>query len=334
MGERFTKTVRRGGSGMLLAFLSVTPRALAGGVVGTGVPTSCTEAALDAALGGGGAVSFNCGASPVTITAARPKVIATSTNLDGAGLITLSGGGTTRLFLVQRHARLTLANVTVADAAVSGAFGGAIFNEGVLNVTGTIFTNNIASANDDPTSNNGGGAIFKKRALNVTNSSFSKNSASSKNGVGGSGGAIFNARPGTVGVTNSTFSNNSSRYGGAIVNTGRLLGAGRLTVTNCTFSNNSASFTGAGGAIDNGGTLSVSDSTFTNNSAPAGLADNGGPTETIAVAAGSPAINAGSKAGCKSVKNLDQRGFVRPGTSSASCTIGAYEFNSPGPRRH
>ena len=39
----------------------------AGGVVGNGTSTSCTEAAFNAALVGGGAITFNCG-GPKTIT--------------------------------------------------------------------------------------------------------------------------------------------------------------------------------------------------------------------------------------------------------------------------
>jgi hypothetical protein len=65
----------------------------------------------------------------------------------------------------------------------------------------------------------------------------------------------------------------------------------------------------------------------------AGLANNGGPTQTIALEAGSPAINAGDETVCAAppVNSLDQRGYVRPGTGAANCSIGAYEFDSPGP---
>ncbi len=31
------------------------------------------------------------------------------------------------------------------------------------------------------------------------------------------------------------------------------------------------------------------------------------------------------------MNGVDQRGYVRPGTGYANCSIGAYEFNSPGP---
>jgi len=63
---------------------------------------------------------------------------------------------------------------------------------------------------------------------------------------------------------------------------------------------------------------------------PAGLASNGGPTQTIALETMSPAINAGDETVCAAppVNNLDQRGFVRPGVGATNCSIGAYEFNS------
>jgi len=48
--------------------LALPHAATAAGVVGTGTPESCTEAALDAALAGGGLVRFNCGVEPVPIT--------------------------------------------------------------------------------------------------------------------------------------------------------------------------------------------------------------------------------------------------------------------------
>src|SRR5438045_9051868 len=50
------------------------------------------------ALGGGGPVTFNCGSA--TITLASTKLITQNTTIDGANLITLSGGGLRRLFVV------------------------------------------------------------------------------------------------------------------------------------------------------------------------------------------------------------------------------------------
>jgi len=64
------------------------------------------------------------------------------------------------------------------------------------------------------------------------------------------------------------------------------------------------------------------------------LADNGGPTQTLAIEPNSPAINAGDESVCSSttgtapVANLDQRGFVRPAPGETNCSIGAFEYHS------
>jgi hypothetical protein len=63
---------------------------------------------------------------------------------------------------------------------------------------------------------------------------------------------------------------------------------------------------------------------------PAGLRKNGGPTKTIALLGGSPAIDAILLAHCTDqVGNrltTDHRGFPRPDNGESTCDIGAYEF--------
>ncbi len=58
------------------------------------------------------------------------------------------------------------------------------------------------------------------------------------------------------------------------------------------------------------------------------LADNGGPTLTLALQTGSPAIGAGDKTVCLSswAGGIDQRGILR--NKSSSCDIGAFETGS------
>src|SRR5215216_6698668 len=101
--------------------------AYAAGIVGGGTPISCNEAALDAALLGGGAISFDCGAAPVTIDITTSKTISADTQINGAGLITLRGNGSIRLFFVNSPVTLDLSNLTISNGFVSGGNGGAIF---------------------------------------------------------------------------------------------------------------------------------------------------------------------------------------------------------------
>ncbi|MDG4549106.1 MAG: IPTL-CTERM sorting domain-containing protein, partial [Candidatus Contendobacter sp.] len=53
------------------------------------------------------------------------------------------------------------------------------------------------------------------------------------------------------------------------------------------------------------------------------LANYGGLTQTLALLAGSPAINAGTNSGCPAT---DQRGVTRPQPSGGACDLGAYEL--------
>jgi uncharacterized repeat protein (TIGR01451 family) len=63
---------------------------------------------------------------------------------------------------------------------------------------------------------------------------------------------------------------------------------------------------------------------------PAGLQDNGGPTQTIALEPGSPAIDPipPMANGCGTTITTDQRGVSRP--QGAGCDIGAFELVPPG----
>ena len=88
---------------LLLVVLGAKRPLSAAGVVGNGTPGSCTESALNSALSGGGSVTFNCGANPVTITVTSQKTINADTTIDGGGLITISGGNNTRIFNIQNN---------------------------------------------------------------------------------------------------------------------------------------------------------------------------------------------------------------------------------------
>ena len=276
-----------------LVMATATQRAVrADTVIGTGTVLSCTEAALNTAVAGGGNITFNCGTSKLTITITGQKTIGTNTHIDGGGLITLTGGRATRVFVVNTGATLALFNLSISYGG-SPAAAGAILNNGTLTVTDSTFANN------GDASIAGGGAIDNERGtLTVTNSTFANNTADyggaiynssgstltvthcTFSGTGGyRGGAIYNGSVRTMTVTGSNFAHNGAQYGGVIDNAG-----GTLVVTGSTFSGNGVS-DGYGGVIDNEGvrTLIVTDSTFSSNTGNNGgvISNEGGGTLTF-----------------------------------------------------
>jgi predicted outer membrane repeat protein len=245
--------------------------------------------------------------------------------------------------------------LTVTDSTLSGNSarydGGAIRTSGTLAVTNSTLSGNSAT-------NHGGGIDNVRGTLTVTDSTLSGNSTEFGGGLdnGGTlavtnstlsgnfgtfGGGIFN-NVGTVAVTNSTLSGNSSFVGGGIDNY-----VGTVAVTNSTLSGNSGFIIG-GGIRDDFGTVTLNNSIVANS--PSGgdvggglsgghnlfgavalgpLADNGGPTQTMALPAGSPAIDAGDNALAVDANGqpltTDQRGMPVARIQGGTVDIGAFE---------
>src|SRR5687768_5796281 len=65
--------------------------------VGDGTAASCTAAELQNAAPAGGVIVFDCGPDPITITVTSQITFTEETILDGGGLVTLSGGGSSRI---------------------------------------------------------------------------------------------------------------------------------------------------------------------------------------------------------------------------------------------
>ena len=88
---------------ILAAALAVSAAVPASGearVIGNGKASSCTSAAVVAAVRAGGEIGFRCGPDPVTIVMRQTaKVLNTSRRvvLDGGGKVTLSGAGKRRI---------------------------------------------------------------------------------------------------------------------------------------------------------------------------------------------------------------------------------------------
>ena len=219
-------------------------------VVGSGAAESCDEAALRAALERGGHVVFDCGEQDVTIPVSEEIVIAEDTFIDGGGVITLDGGGTSRILSTQARVALTVKDTSFVrgKAQATGdtlASGGAIRVGwlGTLSVFGCVFADNQAASDGIE----GGGAIYQSNggALVVVDSTFSGNQAVS-------GGAIDNLLSDLT-VVGSTFEHNESfKGGGAIYVDGASADiedseGGTVHLCGCRFRENES--VGQGGAV-------------------------------------------------------------------------------------
>ncbi|SIO55552.1 hypothetical protein SAMN05444166_5109 [Singulisphaera sp. GP187] len=207
--------------------------------------------------------------------------------------------------------------VTITNSTLSGNSavynGGGISNAGTVTVTHSTLSDNSAGFN--------GGAISNYNAVTITNSTLSGNSA-------GAGGAIANSSyAGTVTIAESTFGGNSADPGGG----GGIANHGTVTVTTSLFANSaggnlaqaaSGSFASKGSNLFSDTPTVALDPTDLIDTDPrlAPLADNGGPTQTMALLPGSPAIDAGRVVPGITV---DQRGVPRP--QGAAPDIGAFE---------
>lgn len=222
------------------------------------------------------------------ITVGRQLTISSEITIQGGG--TISGENRSRIFYVENHGTLTLKNVTLRDGKATGAechtgstrtffqSGGAIFNNGVLQIVDSVFAGNFApwsggaifycsgntvlssvrisgSQFDGNSSGKAGGAIGSHwgRRLTIVGSQFNANETL------GYGGAI--AAAGDSNIAYSVFSKNIANGGGG----GALSIKGEAGITDSDFIGNSSRL--GGGAIGNGGILTIAESRFRANSA-------------------------------------------------------------------
>ncbi len=287
--------------------------------------------------------------SQILINDATGLVTLDATTLPGG--VTISGGGTSRLFSVGSGKSLALAGLTLTGGNGSGGNGGALLNNGtttldrctvsgsvagsgggIFNESGAMTLSRCTLSGNDTGPEGGGGAIVNAATMTLTQCTLSGNHASSR------GAGILNLSS-TLTLTHCTLSGNSGRNGSGIYNL-----SGAVTLTNGIVSGNSATNTGPDlyndasngpatitrvGANLIGSLINVSGGTSSgpaaNPAAPllAPLASNGGHTQTRALMSGSPAIDASSG----SAITTDQRRFLLAGTAD----VGAFEFNGGDP---
>jgi CSLREA domain-containing protein len=268
----------------------------------------------NAAGGGrGGGILYASNAALTLVNSTISNNVATNNAACGAGIYNGSS------------ATVTISNSTFDGNSCTGTSGdgGGLWKGagGTLNISGSTFSNNSVNGEGK-----GGGMRLLAGTATITNSTFANNTA------GNDGGAI-QVNGATVSIDFSTFSGNAANDpndpgGGAIqvesgsaAITASILAnstdfsdgkdcnqtlTGTVTLTNTLVENN-----------DNCGTNSI----ITGDPELGALSNNGGPTQTMAIANTSLAYNAASSCGSTI---SDQRGIARP--QAGLCDLGAYEL--------
>ncbi|QBB71020.1 hypothetical protein ELE36_12040 [Pseudolysobacter antarcticus] len=208
-------------------------------------------------------------------------------------------------------ATLTVNGSTFSGANRASDDGGGLANFGSATINNSTFSGNVAAGNHPR-----GGAIFNFGTLAVTNSTFVGNVSS------GPGGALFNNGPATL--IASTFTNNAAApgdNGDAFYNFDTITVSRTIVTTGCSGPGTLASMgDNIGGCF--GDSLVLNDRNL--DPLLAVLADNGGPTQTQALQAGSPALDE-VRVNSATCSGTDQRGVARP--SGVRCDIGAVEMD-------
>ncbi len=249
-----------------------------------------------------------------------------------------NGGG------IYNDAQLTITNSTIGTMTGfttpnSAEGGGGMFDTGMHNTT-------ISQSAIVGNKGVGGGGISARSlvTMNIVNTTIEGNQATD---VGA--GITTN---GQVSLQNDTIADNSaandSTSGGAGIN---AFGSGAYHFVNTVFQNNLATGSGASascgcsgsscktGVMVTGGHNLSDDQTCSLNGTGdlvntftqlQVLAGNGGPTESMALMKGTPAVDAGDNANCPAT---DQRGNMRPADGNLrgnmQCDIGSYELFTP-----
>ena len=305
-----------------------------------------------------GNVSINGSDENITIDGANSfqvMSVNSGASLNLSNLTIADGNSSTDGGAIGNSGLLAISNCTLSNNTAPTGEGGAIFNAtGSRSTieTSTLSGNSSGTGNGGGISNHGslvmarstllnnstsqdGGAIFNSSLAGASESTFVGNSAT------GDGGGIFGGG-GSIELIFCTFFNNTSAgSGGAIKrSSGSVAAAGDIFANSGAAGNCSGSLAVHRFSISDdlscglGSPMGANGQTLGDNVDPlldpAGLQDNGGPTQTIALQSTSPAIDAVAVADCDPI---DQRGTDRPdrediNSVNPACDVGAYEFGN------
>ena len=278
-----------------------------------GSGTSLREAFIYAqSLGGPQTITFAPGLAGQTVMITSDGgnnsalVISTAVTIQGLATspgvtLAVGAGARRRHFYVTGSGALTLRNLTLIGGfspAVGGSSGGgSIYSEGHLDVTGCNFAGNQSEYY--------GGALFidgSSAQARITNSTFTGNTAARQGGAIYSDCELFTLTHVTIADNTATFAGGGIRQAADVMRLVNCLVArntangspsdvhGMLDAANC-LNNLISAEVGSGLANGvNGNQVGVPMASL----GLGALADNGGPTRTLALQTNSPALNAGA----------------------------------------
>ncbi len=280
-----------------------------GGGIWNGGTMTLTDCTISGNVAGGSYVGYDVGNSGGGIYNIGTMRVASSNVInDTATGYTSSGGGG-----IYNGGTMFVTTSTVSHdlaGAFNGCDGGGIVNQGAMTLTNSTIADNM-NVNDSYEAHCFGGGIFSDGTLTVINCTIAGNSSY------GSGGGIYcfgeTLLDNTIVALNTFYGYGPDDIFGTVdpASAYNLIGAG-----------------GSGGLTNsNGNQVGVVDPGLD----PNGLQDNGGPTQTIALVAGSPAIDAGSNSlavdPTGNPLQYDQRGTGYPRIEGSAVDIGAFEFH-------
>jgi hypothetical protein len=281
--------------------------------------------------------------SGLTIANAGKALGNTGTTILSACTLTGNSAGA-----IGNSGNLTINNSTISGNEVVGPPTYSVSYSGTTGSGGSVIYGNVPGGNGQ-----GGGLYIAGGTVSINNSTFADNQA-----VGGAGGAILGEGAagdgeggglyiagGIVSINNSTFADNLAlggsgwasglAYGGGIYNS---VSPAALQMHDTILADNTAATQGpdlSGGVTSQGYNLIGNSSGGTGFAASdllnidpqlGPLQNNGGPTQTMALLPGSPAINAGDSSGAPA---YDQRGPGFPRIVNGTIDIGAFEVQTP-----
>jgi hypothetical protein len=291
----------------------------ADGVSGAGISNSGTLVVNDSTISDNTQLNYPGGGGIHNQGDFDRRGVATLTNTVISGNAASSGGG------ISNRGVMTLVDCTVSEnEAVERGAG--ISNGGTMTVVGSTIARNVAVGASEPGPDfepfpGNGGGFYNGGSLTLLNSTVSGNVA-----VDGGGAAVLN--DGTLEMASCTLSGNSGFWNDGI--SGGTMRV-RNTIVDGTCRNVDAN--SEGGNIESpGDTCGFGPSDQRGVSANelnlGALANNGGPTDTHALKAGSLAIDAVPEGACVDLQGqpleADQRGTERP--QGPVCDVGSFEL--------